>query len=242
MPDSAEGRLEIADDRAALARRVADWLATTVTAGGRHVRIALAGGSTPKPVYQLLASDDYRARIDWPRLEIFFGDERFVPHDHPDSNFRMARETLLDHVPLAPGQVHPMPTEGALEACARDYEATLKRSYGRNALEPDAPLFDVVLLGVGTDGHTASLLPGQPVLAETARWVAGVPHGAPQPRLTLTYPAIASSRHVAFLAAGAEKAAPVAAARTGDRRLPAARVTSQGDIIWFLDRAAAGQT
>jgi 6-phosphogluconolactonase len=203
--------------------------------------VSLSGGSTPKALFGLLASDEFRHRVPWSEVAWYWGDERFVPHDHPDSNYRMTREAMLDHAPVPPQNVHPIPTDGPPEDAARRYEATLQTAYGATVLDSARPLFDVTLLGLGPDGHTASLLPGEPVLEERARWVAAVSHGRPEVRITLTYPAIDSSRHVAFLVTGHEKAAIFRAIRSGDRRAPAARVRPCGEIVWFVDRAAAGE-
>lgn len=241
METSTTARTEIADDPQALAQAVAEWLTSRIAASDGTFRIALNGGTTPRPLYALLAGKTFRPRIDWRKLDIYWGDERFVPHDDPDSNYRMARESLLDHVPVTSQHIHPMPVDGTLEDCAARYEALLKDVYGRGEFDPAKPLFDAVLLGIGTNGHTASLMPGSPVLNERKRWVAGVAHGAAQPRITLTYPAIASSRFVAFIATGADKGDIVARVRSGDETLPAARVESAGKMIWFLDRAAAGR-
>jgi 6-phosphogluconolactonase len=152
----------------------------------------------------------------------------------------MAREAMLAGAPVPPENVHPMPTDGTPEDAARRYEATLQAAYGATTFDPARPLFDLTLLGLGADGHTASLVPGQPVLSERKRWVAAVEHGRAEPRITLTYPAIESSRRVAFLVSGAEKAAIFRAIRAGASEAPAARVRSAGDLIWFVDRAAAG--
>ncbi len=195
---SNSSQIWIAPDVETLANHYAQWLAGEIATAKAPFRLALCGGTTPAPLYRLLASGEYRGRIDWEKLDFYWGDERFVPHDDEASNLRLARDLWLDHVPLAPAQIHPMPTEGALDDCAARYEALLKREYGRDRLDPARPLFDVMLLGVGADGHTASLMPGEPVLEESERWVAAVPHGRPEPRMTLTYPAIASSRFVPF--------------------------------------------
>lgn len=232
-------RLEVAADPEALAGAYARWLLEMMAEVKGPFRIALCGGRSPRPLYRLLGSETWRNRIEWDRLWIFWGDERHVPPDDPDNNAHLARTLWLDHVPLTDVQVHPMPTDGALEDCAARYEATLKRIYRADTLDPARPLFDVVLLGIGGDGHTASLLPGTPALHERRRWVAEVPTGGAQPRLTLTYPALASSRFVTFLVTGAEKANVVAAVRADAAELPAARVTSTGEVIWFLDMAAA---
>lgn len=231
--------VEIAPDVQGLAQTAADWLVARIAETRGPFRLAMTGGQTPRPLYRLLASDAFRPRIAWERVELFWGDERLVPHDHPDSNYRMARETLLDHVPIPPEQIHPMPTDGTAPQCARDYEALLKRCYGAEVLHAERPLFDAVLLGLGGDGHTASLLPGDAALEEYERWVTAVMHGRPHERVTLTYPTIASSRDVAFLVSGTAKADTFAAVRAGAPGLPAARIRSHGRITWFVDRAAA---
>lgn len=233
-------QVEIAADAEALARCYARWLVEAMAKVNGPFRMALCGGHTPRPLYRLLGSQAWRARIDWNRLWIFWGDERFVPQGDTDSNYHLARTLWLDHVPLVRAQIHPMPTDGTLEDCAARYEALLKSEYGDDRLDPARPLFDVMLLGIGEDGHTASLKPGLTVLNERARWVAPVPQAKPQPRITLTYPAIASSRVVTFLAMGAEKREIVARVRSGDTTLPATHVRSEHDLIWFLDDAAAG--
>jgi 6-phosphogluconolactonase len=202
-------------------------------------RVSLSGGSTPKALYALLASDEFRDRFPWRGVSWYWGDERFVPYDHPDSNYRMTREAMLDKAPVPPENIHPIPTDGSPENAARRYERTLQESYGAATLDPARPLFDVTLLGLGPDGHTASLLPGESVLEERKRWVAAVSHGRPEIRITMTYPAIESSRRVAFLVAGKEKAAIFSAIRTGNNQVPAARVRPVGDLVWFVDQAAA---
>src|SRR5262249_31413324 len=169
------------------------------------------------------------------------GDERFVPYNHPESNYRMAREAMLAKVPVPLENIHPVPTNGNPEEAALSYERTLQAAYGAAALDPARPLFDITLLGLGTDGHTASLLPNDPVLQERKRWVAVVSHGRPEVRVTMTYPVIESSRQVAFLVAGREKSAIFSAIRAGANRAPAARVKPHGELIWFVDEAATGE-
>lgn len=237
---SVSGRIEILSDPHALARRVAEWFADAVSALPGTVRIALSGGSTPKELYTLLAGAPFVGRIPWQRLEFFWGDERFVAHDDLASNYRMARESLLSRAPVANELVHPVPFRGTPAQAAAEYETLLKRIYGSDRLDPARPLFDVQFLGLGADGHTASLIPGQPVLEEREHWVAAVTSGRAEARITLTYPAIESSRTIAFLVAGAEKASALKGARAGDRSLPAARIEPHGEVIWFVDRAAAG--
>lgn len=234
------GQFEILKDPSALARRVAEWMTTTVLAAKDTCRISLSGGSTPEALYELLASEPFRGRFPWSNVSWYWGDERFVPPDHPDSNYRMAREAMLAKVPVPPQNVHPIPTDGNPEDAARRYERTLQEAYGASTLNPGRPLFDIMLLGVGADGHTASLLPGDPALDERRRWVVSVARGRPETRITLTLPAIESSRYVAFLAEGKSKAPILAAIRTGGSDLPAARVRPVGRLLWFVDRAAAG--
>ena len=238
----AIGRIEILPDPLALAHHVAEWMTRAALAADGSFRVSLSGGSTPKTLYGLLASDEFRRRFPWQRVSWYWGDERFVPYDHAESNFRMAREAMLDKAPVPPGNVHPVPTDGSPDDAARRYELTLQQAYGGATLDPHRPLFDVTLLGLGPDGHTASLLPGEPVLSERKRWVAAVAHGRPEVRITLTYPALESSRRVAFLVAGQEKAAIFSAIRKGDSRVPAARIRPVGELFWFVDRAAARET
>jgi 6-phosphogluconolactonase len=204
-------------------------------------RVSLSGGSTPKALYGLLASDEIRGRFPWRLVSWYWGDERFVPHDHPESNYRMAREAMLAKAPVPAENVHPVPADGTPEDAAQRYERVLQEAYGAAALDPARPLFDVTLLGLGPDGHTASLLPGDPVLEERKRWVAVVAHGRPEVRITMTYPVIESSRCVAFLVAGREKAPILRAIRAGDSQVPAARVRPIGELFWFVDSAAAGE-
>jgi len=191
--------------------------------------IALAGGSTPKELYGLLASEDYRDRTDWDEVQVFFGDERAVPPNHPDSNYGLARKALLDLVPSDPALVHRMEADDPdLEAAADRYAQLLP------------PHLDLVLLGMGTDGHTASLFPGTDALDEQERrCVAGLaPNGSR--RLTLTYPAINAAHHVLFLALGESKREALARIRAGEA-LPAGRVApTDGDVTWIVDAAAFG--
>jgi 6-phosphogluconolactonase len=220
-----------------LARATAAWLRERAQAGGDRFAVCLAGGSTPRRVYELLASAE-RAAFPWDRTHWFFGDERFVPHHHPDSNYRMARETLFDAAPVPAANVHPMPTAGLPAEAAQRYETELQAFYGAPILDPQRPLFDVVLLGLGEDGHTASLFPGTAALQERQRWVVDVLNPKAEPRLTLTYPALESTRALAFLVAGASKRAILARVFAGED-LPAARLRGRVAPDWFVDRAAA---
>jgi 6-phosphogluconolactonase len=242
LSDTAgDGRIvEVLDDADAVSERAADWLAGCAAQTTGRFALALSGGSTPRHLYELLARPPHRDRVPWDRAHLFWGDERFVPHDHPDSNYRMVREALLDRVPIPAANVHPIPTEGAPEDAARAYEGALKSFYGMSDLDPARPLFDVVLLGIGQDGHTASLFPGSPALDERSAWVMAVSSPRREARITLTYPALASSRTIAFLVAGEDKRAIAARVRSGEIGLPAARIRTQGQLRWFMDRAAAG--
>jgi 6-phosphogluconolactonase len=235
------GRIEILPDPVALARHVAEWMTAAALAENRPFRVSLSGGSTPKALYGLLASDEFRDRFPWRLVSWYWGDERFVPYDHPESNYRMTREAMLDKAPVPPENIHPVPADGTPEEAARRYERTLQEAYGATVLDPARPLFDLTLLGLGPDGHTASLLPGDPVLEERRRWVTVVAHGRPEVRITMTYPVIESSRRAAFLVAGREKASILRAIRTGDSQVPAARVRPRGELFWFVDSAAAGE-
>jgi 6-phosphogluconolactonase len=205
--------------------------------------IALSGGSTPQRLYRFLASDEYRDQVNWNRLHWFWGDERLVPYDHPDSNTRMVREAMLDKAGVPSANIHLVPVDApTTDEAALRYEQDLQTFYGARALQPGKPLFDLVLLGAGDDGHTASLFPGKPALEERNHWVAPVPEAGLSPfvpRVTLTFPALASSRQVAFLATGAGKCKTLEQIRAG-ARLPAADVVSEGTITWYLDAAAAG--
>ena len=228
-------RTEIFSTPQELAIRAADWIEEIIDAVEAPFRIALAGGNTPRLLYGELAL----RTIDWTEVQFYWIDERLVPPDHPDSNLRMARETLLSHIAVAPNQIHPMPTAGDADAAARAYEADLKAGYGATILDPARPLFDLTLIGLGGDGHICSLLPGSPVLEERTRWVAPVTQGRPEARLTLTYPAVESSRLTVFLVTGPDKAEAVKRVRQGDRTLPGGRLNPQGETVWLLDRGAA---
>jgi 6-phosphogluconolactonase len=239
MSAPAHVKLEILADPVALARRVADWILKVATAKDGTFAAALAGGSTPRSLYRLLAEPPYRDAFPWFRAHWFWGDERFVPHDDAQSNYRMVREALLSRAPIPAPNIHSVPTEGVgPEAAAFAYERELKSFYGAERLDPARPIFDVTLLGLGTDGHTASLFPGTAVLAERNRWVAAVVGARSEVRISLTYPVLESSRHTAFLVAGQEKRAILQRLRRGDDSLPAARLRPTGTLHLFVDAAA----
>lgn len=227
----------VAEDSLVLARQAA--------AERGRFSVSLAGGSTPAALYALWASD-YRDRMPWDRTFVFFGDERYVAADDPASNYHMARETLLDHVGIPPGQIFPMRTDYAKpEDAARGYEQTLRGFFGSQA-----PVLDLLLLGLGPEGHTASLFPDSPVLQERERWVAApvVPAKPPQ-RLTLTLPVLNAVRSAFFLVAGGAKREIVQAIRnepdsgseSTTSQYPAARIRPvSGRVVWYLDQAASG--
>lgn len=229
-------------DVEALARAAAERTVELVSAaGGDRVAICLSGGSTPRRLYELLAAN-VPAALPCGRIHWFFGDERMVPPGHPDSNARMARDALLSVAPIPADHVHAVPTVGmSVEEAARAYAAELAAFYGADKLDPARPLFDLTFLGIGEDGHTASLFPGKPAIEEDRSWAAPVAEAGvpPQvPRVTLTRPALASSRHVLFLVAGAAKRP--ALTRIAQGELPAARIAAAApDARWLIDRAAA---
>jgi 6-phosphogluconolactonase len=236
------GELRVFDDAEALARAAAAWLCDTARAAAGRFAVCCSGGATPKRLYELLAEPDVAARFPWSRVHWFWGDERFVPHDHPDSNYGMTRAALLCRVPVPPDNMHAVPTEGLTPGqAALAYEQTLRDFYGAAQLDPARPLFDVVLLGIGDDGHTASLFPGEPALDEARRWVVAVVGARTEARITLTFPALDSARDAVFLAVGAKKRDVVRRARAGDRALPSARIAPLGKLHWFVDRAAASR-
>ena len=233
-------KFEIVHDPEALARRATEYLVAAAKVTQGHFGLVLSGGSTPQRLYELLAHE-YREALPWHRTHVFWGDERFVPKGDARSNYRMAHDTLLARVPIPAESVHPIPTEGTTpDESARSYERTLKSYYGAAELDPSRPLFDVTLLGLGGDGHTASLFPGSQTLAERERWVATVRHDNAEPRITLTYPCLESTRHVLFLVAGPEKGAILGRVLRGDD-LAATRLKPIGTLHWLVDAAAVEQ-
>jgi 6-phosphogluconolactonase len=239
MTIAAPTENRIFEDAKTLARDGAEWLCALAIASDRVFSVCLSGGSTPRGLYERLADPAVASRFPWSRVHWFWGDERFVPHDDPDSNYKMARDNFLSRVPAPEENIHAIPTEGLspVEAAAA-YETTLRRFYGAKIIEPERPIFDVMLLGLGEDGHTASLFPGQPALDERRRWVVEAIGPKSDPRITLTYPALDSSRDAVFLVEGKEKRGVVARAKAGDRTIPAGRIRPAGRLHWFTDRAA----
>jgi 6-phosphogluconolactonase len=228
------------EDAEALAHEVAEWLCVLALASDRTFAVCLSGGSTPRRLYECLAASEIASRFPWSRVHWFWGDERFVPHSDSDSNYRMTCDAVLSRVPVPNENIHSIPTEGlSPDQSAAAYESTLKRFYGAEIIKPNRPLFDVTLLGIGEDGHTASLFPGHQALQDTRRWAVAVIGAKSEPRITLTYPVLNSSRDVAFLVTGEGKRDIVARAQAGDRAIPAAMIRPVGGLHWFTDRAAA---
>jgi 6-phosphogluconolactonase len=235
----------ICRDAGELARRAAEQfvaLAGAAIARAGRFAVALSGGSTPRALYELLGSAEYRDRVDWSRVHLFWGDERCVPPDHPDSNFRMVQETLLAQLQIPPENIHRMMGEKEPAEAAAAYERELRQFF---ALAPgQRPRFELILLGLGEDGHTASLFPGTAALDETDRWVAAVYVGKLQSyRLTLTLPVINAAAQISFLVAGQEKSAIVRKLFGTDSdcsKFPAGMVRPvSGHVTWFITQDAA---
>lgn len=240
--------LAIYSDSAALMRaeaeRVVACASEAIAARGRF-SVALAGGATPRALYELLATPAFAARIAWARVHVFWGDERCVPPAHGESNYRMAREALLDRVPIPPANVHRIAGEAEPLEAARAYELTLRAYFGVADGAP-ARSFDLVLLGMGLDGHTASLFPDTPAVTEDRRWVMATHLALPRPtwRITLTPVVLNAASEVAFLVAGGTKAARLAEVLEGGvaGALPAQRIRpTHGTLHWMVDAAAAAQ-
>src|SRR5882724_2201538 len=227
-------------DPAALAKTAADRVMARIAANSDRVAICLTGGSSPRELYAHLATDAFRNQIPWQRVHWFIGDERFVGAHDPLNNMGVARRIFLDR--LAPAcNIHPIPTDTANpDQAARQYEAELQSFYGADRLDSARPLFDLVLMGVGPDGHTASLFPDYPALEETERWVVGVPkaHVEPfVPRVTLTLPTLNSCREMLFEISGADKR-PILTRVLDGEDLPANRAQAVGETVWLADKAA----
>jgi 6-phosphogluconolactonase len=233
--------LTVLGDAPAVARHAAAWLVEKLSSGGQAVRaVCLSGGTTPRTLYGALAQPPYREAMPWGRIHWFWCDERFVPATDERSNYNMVQKLLFERAPVPPEHIHRIRTDDtSAGAAAAAYEKELKRFYGAGTLEPGRPLFDLTLLGVGEDGHTASLFPGSPVLKERASWAACVTGAGAVPRVTLTYPVLESGRDVAFLVTGAAKRAIMQRIVDGEAQLPAAMLRPVGRLHWFVDRAAA---
>ena len=240
MAEQSDRKLVRVADKATMARIAAEHLLARVDANPGRVAICLTGGSSPKQLYQLLATEAYRERIPWPRVHWFVGDERFVPPGDSLHNMTMARHEFLDAcAPTA--NIHPIATDTTdPDASALDYQRTLQEFHGAERLDPARPLFDLMLLGIGPDGHTASLFPGFPAVDVTDRWVVGVDRAnvAPfVPRISLTLPALASCRTMLFEVAGADKRAIMTRVLAGEN-VPANRARSDHETILLIDAEA----
>lgn len=235
-------RIVTCSDLQALYKAFADFLIDysrdVVSSFDRFV-LALPGGSTPRGLFQLLVREPYRSILPWAQIHFFWGDERFVPLDHPDSNYRLAYETFLGPLSVPDTNIHRVVIEGNSPAqSARNYEMELLSFF---MLQPgDYPRFDLILLGIGTDGHTASLFPGGSELRVRKRLVTWSQPNSSTPRVTLTFETINRARHVAFLVSGTNKAATLERVLDGERGLPAARIKpGNGLLTFFVDEAAS---
>ena len=240
---SQQRRIIVAPDEQAMAEMAAERLIARIAQAQGEAAICLTGGSSPQPLYRLLAREPYRSRLRrLDRSHWFMGDDRFVPETDPLSNIGMARRLLLDPVGAPAANIHAIATDCESPAtAARLYEAELKRFCGRDELDPARPLFALVLMGLGSDGHTASLFPHAPALTEQARWAVGVDEAGLEPfvpRVTLTFPALASTREMLFLVNGRDKREILSRVLAGED-LPASRARSHGEMVWLIDAAAA---
>lgn len=236
----SKSRIVVLPDVAAVAEAAAHQFVTAaqkaMAARGRFL-VALSGGSTPRALHTRLAQS-YHEQVEWPAVHVFWGDERCVPPDHPDSNYRMAQMTLLAYVPIPAGQVYRLRGEDDPPTAALDYEQTLRQTLGADPL-------DLVFLGMGADMHTASLFPGTAAIHEQERWV--VAHHVPKlqsHRLTLTPAVLNLARQIIFLVVGADKVGPLAAVHQSeynpDERPAQVIQPVSGEVLWLVDRAAAG--
>jgi 6-phosphogluconolactonase len=237
-------RIVVVDDDTfaeAAAQRLVDRIRTNT---GR-IAVCLTGGSSPEGLYRLLGEEPWREQVPWDRVHWFMGDDRFVPLTDPRSNMGIAQRLFLDRSPAPRGNVHPIPTDANYpEGAANLYAEELQKFYGAERLDPARPLFDLVLMGLGPDGHVASLYPGQRTVEEKKRWVVGVGKAGWEPyvpRVTLTFPTLASTREMLFMVDGAEKRDILRRVFAGED-LPGSRVYSDGELVWMLDRAAAPET
>jgi 6-phosphogluconolactonase len=234
-------KVRVFSDREEMSRAAAEQvvaLSRSAKASGRFA-LALSGGSTPARLYSLLGAPPYRDAIDWPSLHLFWADERCVPPDHPESNFKLVRDSLLSKVALPGGNIHRIMGEAGPERAAREYEESIRAFFGPALF----PVFDLILLGTGEDGHTASLFPGAPALRERSRIAAAIVFEPPKlSRVSLTLPMLNHASQVLFLAAGRAKAGVVhEVLEDGNpKQYPAGMVTPvRGRVTWMIDREAA---
>jgi len=236
--------IQVVADKEELSRTAAELFthrAIRAAAEQGRFSVALSGGTTPRRTYELLSRSPWRDRVPWDRVHVFWGDERCVPRDDPRSNRHMARDAVLDHVPLPEGQIHPMDCADDPAEAASRYEAALRKFFA-----PGAAHFDLVFLGLGEDGHTASLFPGDAALRERERWVARVKKNDEDfARLTLTLPVINAAATVIFLVSGKEKATILSEVLKGPTgRFPVQLIApgDGGEVRWLVDYGAAGKT
>ncbi len=238
------GAFAVYSDAEQLAQAAAELFANIATdsiATWGRFRVALSGGSTPRRVYELLASHGFSGRVDWSHVDVFWGDERYVSPEDRDSNYRMTAEALLRHVPLPSANIHRVPTEiSPPPAAAAAYEHQVRQSFGES---DSVPPFDLIYLGLGTNGHTASLFPHSPALKESSRLVvADFVIEVNAWRISMSAPLLNRGRTVAFLIQGQDKAQVLRDVLLGPRdpeRLPAQLIAPEGKLLWMVDEAAA---
>ncbi len=239
MIKSQQAVVDVQPDTVAVAKRVAAWLTERLNERADKYSLCLSGGQTPRLLYETLAHAEFAAKIPWSKVHIFWGDERFVPKSDQLSNYKMVKTALLDHVSIPQANIHAVPTElSDSTAAALAYEKDLQDFYGSKTLVAKHPLFDITLLGIGSDGHTASLFPGNSVLKEQTHWVKAVKGVKTEDRITLTIPALQSSKVLAFLVTGSDKSAVLKQVMDGNSDLPAASIRPVGGLYWFLDQSA----
>ncbi len=230
--------LDVSADSQEVAQKVATWLLAEALATDQVFTICLSGGSTPQKLYRTLTQSPYREHFPWARVHWFWGDERFVPSTDESSNYRMVDTAICSEGLIPTANIHPILTDtNTPELAALAYEQELQAFHG----DKTTPLFDITLLGIGSDGHTASLFPGAAALQETSRWVRVVPQPGLKPfvpRITLTFVALNNSRHIAFLVTGSEKQAVLQDLLSGKSKVPASRIKPVGALYWFVDCAA----
>ena len=239
------GKIHVLPDQQALNAEVAQALyslSISAIADRGSFHVALSGGSTPKSLFQLLASPEWRERFDWQNIHIYFGDERCVPADHPDSNYRMAREAMLEQLSIPADNVHPVVIDTQnFSASAHAYEQVLHSTLPKT--EDGMPQFDVMLQGIGDDGHTASLFPDTDILQERDKWVAAVHVDKLEAwRISVTFPVIDHARCIMMLAAGAGKAKimrELLGQQPAAIPYPVQMIQPHGELHWYLDNAAA---
>jgi 6-phosphogluconolactonase len=234
-------KIVIAENSAALAQMAARRLLDRVT-GKERAAVCLTGGSSPAGLYRLLAEQPWRGEVPWDRVHWFIGDDRFVAESDPLSNIGAAHRLFLDRAGAPAANIHPIATQAKdPDTAALRYEDELKAFYGASRLDSAPPLFDLVLMGLGGDGHTASLFPHSPALDEKERWVLGIAKAGMQPfvpRVTLTFPALASTHEMLFLIDSADKRAILGRVLAGEN-LPARHAYADGELVWLVVRAAA---